>query len=240
MQKLFFLLLFASPIAAACQSVATILPKDCVYREGDDTGWASRELDESQWKPYSGWRAGATHSKLWIRCHANLNAIEEAAVQVRLNSAYELYFNGTRVGAFGNLDTGNFSLDSIRSYPVSPKPEGVAAIVLRVHDRGSLYNPGPAELSPFRRGVEITTPGGLPLGVAFDTQFTTSHATLEAGDALTLVSDGVVEARNRAGDLFGFERASVLSTRSAAEIALTAQAFGQEDDITVLTLSLRD
>jgi phosphoserine phosphatase RsbU/P len=39
------------------------------------------------------------------------------------------------------------------------------------------------------------------------------------------------------GELFGFERARAISTATAQDIAHAAQHFGQEDDITVLTLS---
>jgi hypothetical protein len=46
-----------------------------------------------------------------------------------------------------------------------------------------------------------------------------------------------VEARTRTGELLGFERTANLSTQPAESIAQTAQDFGQEDDITVLTLS---
>jgi serine/threonine protein phosphatase PrpC len=51
--------------------------------------------------------------------------------------------------------------------------------------------------------------------------------------ALILITDGIVEARNKAGELFGFERAAKLSSERAKQIAETAQSFGQEDDITV-------
>jgi serine phosphatase RsbU (regulator of sigma subunit) len=51
------------------------------------------------------------------------------------------------------------------------------------------------------------------------------------------MSDGVVEARTSAGELFGFDRTRSISTQSAEQIAQAAQAFGQEDDITVLTLT---
>jgi hypothetical protein len=37
--------------------------------------------------------------------------------------------------------------------------------------------------------------------------------------------------------LFGFERSAALSIKSAEAIAGAAQAFGQEDDITALTLT---
>ena len=59
---------------------------------------------------------------------------------------------------------------------------------------------------------------------------------LNAGDLLTFVSDGVIEARNNSGELFGFDRTRKISHLPADQIAQAAQAFGQEDDITVLTL----
>ncbi len=93
-------------------------------------------------------------------------------------------------------------------------------------------------LNPFRDGVEVTTPGSLPLGIVPATEYTASTLQLAAGEALTFVSDGVIEARSVTGELFGFERTGALSTRSADEIAHAALSFGQEDDITVLTLTM--
>ena len=61
---------------------------------------------------------------------------------------------------------------------------------------------------------------------------------LAPGDRLTFISDGVIEARNAAGELFGFDRTRQLSSRAAQQIADAAVEFGQQDDITVLTLSL--
>jgi hypothetical protein len=52
-----------------------------------------------------------------------------------------------------------------------------------------------------------------------------------------LISDIVVEARSKKGELYGFDRVSTLTLNSAQEIAAPAQAFGQDDDITVLTLA---
>ena len=56
-------------------------------------------------------------------------------------------------------------------------------------------------------------------------------------DRLTFVSDGVVEARNAKGELLGFDRMAELTTKRAAEIAEAALHWGQEDDITVLSLT---
>jgi hypothetical protein len=47
----------------------------------------------------------------------------------------------------------------------------------------------------------------------------------------------VVEARGKTGELFGFDRAAALSTEPAEQIALAAERFGQDDDITILTLT---
>jgi serine phosphatase RsbU (regulator of sigma subunit) len=54
---------------------------------------------------------------------------------------------------------------------------------------------------------------------------------------VTFVSDGVVEARDARSELLGFERLAALTTKRAAEIADAAQRWGQEDDITVLTVA---
>ena len=56
------------------------------------------------------------------------------------------------------------------------------------------------------------------------------------GSQITLVSDGVVEAANRKNELFGFDRTREISTKSAGEIAAAAKAWGQNDDITVVTV----
>ncbi|MGC1782363.1 MAG: SpoIIE family protein phosphatase [Acidobacteriaceae bacterium] len=58
-------------------------------------------------------------------------------------------------------------------------------------------------------------------------------------ETLTFYTDGIVEARNAQRQLFGFDRVRELSRAgsSALKIADQASAFGQEDDITVLTLT---
>jgi serine phosphatase RsbU (regulator of sigma subunit) len=53
------------------------------------------------------------------------------------------------------------------------------------------------------------------------------------------LSDGVVEAQNSEGELFGFERTQQVSNESARYIAQTAKHFGQTDDITVLSIYIK-
>jgi serine phosphatase RsbU (regulator of sigma subunit) len=91
-------------------------------------------------------------------------------------------------------------------------------------------------LHPYRNGEEIDLPGSLPLGIVAQAQFETAELLLAPGDRLTFVSDGVVEAQSKSRELFGFDRTRHLSRQPAAEIAEAARAFGQSDDITVVTV----
>jgi serine phosphatase RsbU (regulator of sigma subunit) len=59
---------------------------------------------------------------------------------------------------------------------------------------------------------------------------------LGTAEQLTLMTDGVIEARGESGELFGFERTLAISGKSAQSIASTAETFGQDDDITVVTV----
>jgi hypothetical protein len=93
-------------------------------------------------------------------------------------------------------------------------------------------------LSPYLNGQELSLSNGLPLGIADGLDYPQIRLQLAPGDTLTFMSDGVVEARNAKGELFGFERTSHISARPAEEIAEAARKFGQEDDITVMTLTL--
>ncbi len=91
-------------------------------------------------------------------------------------------------------------------------------------------------LSPYRDGREMELPPGLPLGVIPGIQYEQSDFQLNQGDRLIFLSDGVVEATNAEGELFGFERTQQVSHEPARYIAQTAKHFGQTDDITVVSL----
>jgi hypothetical protein len=113
----------------------------------------------------------------------------------------------------------------------------ITCLCLRVSHEGVVTMANAGHLSPYRSGVEIEVDSGLPLGLAADVAYGETVIELAIGDRLTLLSDGVVEAMNAKHELFGFERTREISTQSAHAIAAAAQAFGQEDDITVLTLA---
>ncbi len=113
----------------------------------------------------------------------------------------------------------------------------VTCLVARIGPDGALTLANAGHLSPYCNGGEVPLESGLPLGVSFDTAYTESQMRLNPGDSLTFLSDGVVEAQSPAGELFGFDRTRAISTRTGEEIAAAAQSFGQQDDITVLTLA---
>jgi hypothetical protein len=91
-------------------------------------------------------------------------------------------------------------------------------------------------LSPYLDGKEVELPGALPLGVAAGLRYETTQFHIEPGSRLTFYSDGVVEAQNQKGELFGFERGREASIKPAAAIVEAAKKFGQQDDITVVTV----
>jgi serine phosphatase RsbU (regulator of sigma subunit) len=52
------------------------------------------------------------------------------------------------------------------------------------------------------------------------------------------LTDGVPEARNAAGHLLGFECLAELSLQSPQAIAQAAIAYGQDDDITIVSVTM--
>jgi Stage II sporulation protein E (SpoIIE)/7TM diverse intracellular signalling len=111
-------------------------------------------------------------------------------------------------------------------------------VVLRIEPEGTVIVANAGHLAPCLAGQEIAVENGFPLGITAETDYPEVSIQLPVSAQLTLYTDGVVEARARSGELFGFERAAALSTQSAEVIAQTAQSFGQDDDITVLTVTL--
>lgn len=110
-------------------------------------------------------------------------------------------------------------------------------LVVRADSDGSCTVANAGHLAPYRNGVELPLENGLPLGLDAAAIYAESNFQLGEHEHLTLMTDGVVEARNKSGELFGFERTAAIATDAAEAIAKAAQDFGQEDDITVLTLT---
>jgi hypothetical protein len=114
----------------------------------------------------------------------------------------------------------------------------VTLICARLSPDGTLTLANAGHLYPYSNGTEVPVETGMPLGIAIEADYADTTVRLNPGDNITFLSDGVVEARKADGELFGFERTQAISGRSPQEIADAAQEFGQEDDITVVALTL--
>jgi serine phosphatase RsbU (regulator of sigma subunit) len=105
----------------------------------------------------------------------------------------------------------------------------------------TLANAG--HLPPYLNGKPVAMEGALPLGMISDAAFSVTRFRLVDGDRLVLASDGIAEAMDADGRLFGFERVEQMLAQpdsgliSASALADAAQAFGQEDDISVITVT---
>ena len=106
------------------------------------------------------------------------------------------------------------------------------------HDLPYLHRSGDAEELRAR---------GMPLGLMPKMRYEEKETILHSGEAALLYSDGLVEAHDPAGDMFGFPRLRALiaehgEKRSLGELLLeelysfTGGRWEQEDDITLLTL----
>jgi serine phosphatase RsbU (regulator of sigma subunit) len=109
--------------------------------------------------------------------------------------------------------------------------------VLRIDLDGTFTIANAGHFNPWLDGKEVLIDSGLPLGIAPDSTYVEATHLLPVDQQLTVVTDGVVEAMNSKGELYGFDRCALISTQSADDIAWTAQTFGQSDDITVLTVT---
>src|ERR687898_2797420 len=106
------------------------------------------------------------------------------------------------------------------------------------HDLPYLHRNGEAEELMAR---------GMPLGLMPGMSYEEKETILQAGEAALLYSDGLVEAHEPKGEMFGFPRLRALVGEHGEEQALgeylmeelyffVGEGWEQEDDITLLTL----
>lgn len=114
----------------------------------------------------------------------------------------------------------------------------VTCTAVRLHPNGCLTVANAGHLPPYRNGIEADCAGSLPLGIVETSTYDQWELPLESGDRVLLLTDGIVEAQDPAGQLLGFARVETLirAGASARELADTAQQHGQADDITVLSI----
>jgi serine phosphatase RsbU (regulator of sigma subunit) len=88
---------------------------------------------------------------------------------------------------------------------------------------------------------------GMPLGLMPGMSYEEKETVLDAGEAALFYSDGLVEAHDPRGEMFGFPRLKALVAKHSEEgslgdllleelYSLVGEGWQQEDDITLLTL----
>jgi serine phosphatase RsbU (regulator of sigma subunit) len=88
----------------------------------------------------------------------------------------------------------------------------------------------------------------MPLGIMPQMSYEEKEMVLDTGEGILFYSDGLVEAHNPEGEMFGFPRLRALVAQHAEEEralreflmkelhSFTGEEWEQEDDITLVTL----
>jgi hypothetical protein len=114
----------------------------------------------------------------------------------------------------------------------------VTCLAVRLDPAGRVTVANSGHLAPWLNGVELAFAGSIPLGILASATPEQNVLEMRSGDRLTLLTDGIVEARDPQGVLFGFDRTQSLMRQEASPLALAEAAIhhGQEDDLTVISI----
>jgi serine phosphatase RsbU (regulator of sigma subunit) len=123
-------------------------------------------------------------------------------------------------------------------YAVLDPESGLLRYANAGHDLPYLHHDGDAEELRAR---------GMPLGLMPRMSYEEKEDSLEVGDSALLYTDGLVEAHDPEGEMFGFPRLRTLLAEHAEESSLgeylleelysfVGEGWEQEDDITLVTL----
>lgn len=111
-------------------------------------------------------------------------------------------------------------------------------LALRIAANGEATLANAGHLPPYINGEPLEVEGTLPLGIVESPEFSVANFHLSERDHLVLISDGVIEATDAKSHLFGFEHVQEILKHegTAADIANAAERFGQQDDISVISV----
>ena len=115
-------------------------------------------------------------------------------------------------------------------------------------------HPHPFRGSVTREGIDELESYGLPLGLMAGSEYEDRSVVLDPGDFLVVYSDGLVEALNGSGQMYGFDGArQCLASgagqlagaqdrldRSLADMRRFADGEPLHDDVTLVTLQIPD
>ena len=132
-----------------------------------------------------------------------------------------------------------FLLQALNRRLIGRREAHATCLAMRIAADGAVMLANAGHLPPYLNGQPIEIEGSLPLGMIEDAEFSVTRFLLKDNDRLVLASDGIAEAMDERGHLFGFARVQELleSRMTAAEVAAAAQSFGQQDDISVIAVT---
>ncbi len=114
----------------------------------------------------------------------------------------------------------------------------VTCLAARLDPSGCVVLANAGHLPPWLNGGEVAFAGSIPLGIVASAAPEVVTFEMRPGDRLTLITDGVVEARDAQGTLFGFDRTQALMREKASPLVVAEAAIhhGQDDDLTVISI----
>jgi sigma-B regulation protein RsbU (phosphoserine phosphatase) len=172
---------------------------------------------------------GVAASMLMSHLHATFRSLAEAGLPLdrMVQDANRIFCESTLAGQFATLVVGRAAHDG--------SVEFVSAGHLPVlHIRGDGATPNDST--------------GVPLGMFCDTRFPVHRLALAHGETLFLYTDGLTEARNRAGAEYGLQRIRMLATRHTRiepagliskcleDLLSFGEGLKQTDDLTLLAV----
>ena len=162
--------------------------------------------------------------------------------EMQYGHALEDLFDKLNKTLYESLDRRTFICFATAEFDLSTR-------VLRLSSCGSPY---PLHFRAAQEEVVELELDGYPLGVRPDTSYETLEVPLAPGDRVVFCSDGIVEALDAAGEMFGFEQTSETVLQGCCDglsaAALVARIFEQvqhfsgkapqEDDQTIVVLQV--
>jgi hypothetical protein len=132
-----------------------------------------------------------------------------------------------------------FLLQALNRRLIGRREASATCMAMRIARDGAVTLANAGHLPPYLNGHPVEIEGSLPLGVIAEAEFSVTQFQLKDDDRLVLASDGIAEAMDERGHLFGFARVQELleARMTAAEVATAAQSFGQQDDISVIAVT---
>src|SRR6266480_3509864 len=172
---------------------------------------------------------GVAASMLMSHLHASFRSLAEAGLPLdrMVEDANRIFCESTLAGQFATLVVGRGAHDgSVEFVSAGHLP------VLHIHGDGATPK----------------NSTGVPLGMFCNARFPLHRLTLAPGDTLFLYTDGLTEARNRAGAEYGLQRIRTLAAQQTGiestglisecleDLLIFGEGLRQTDDLTLLAV----